>query len=56
MEPNIEEVLDSIVESFDEPFADASAIPNYYLAKETRKFVTVALSGLGGEVLDCCWI
>ncbi len=49
VEPNIEEVLDSIVESFDEPFADASAIPNYYLAKETRKFVTVALSGLGGD-------
>ena len=49
VKPDIEEVTDSIVGCFDEPFADSSAIPNYYLAKETKKIVTVALSGLGGD-------
>lgn len=49
--PNIEELLEKIVPQFDEPFADASAIPNYILSKETRKYVTVALSGLGGDEL-----
>ncbi|MEZ4802632.1 MAG: asparagine synthase (glutamine-hydrolyzing) [Gelidibacter sp.] len=34
---------------FDEPFADASAIPSMLLAKYTRKQVTVALSGDGGD-------
>jgi asparagine synthase (glutamine-hydrolysing) len=34
---------------FDEPFADASAIPSLLLAKKTREHVTVALSGDGGD-------
>lgn len=34
---------------FDEPFADPSAIPLMLLAKYTRKYVTVALSGDGGD-------
>jgi asparagine synthase (glutamine-hydrolysing) len=49
VKPNIEEVIQNIIGGFDEPFADDSAIPNYYIASETRKFVTVALSGLGGD-------
>ena len=49
--PNIEELLEKIIPQFDEPFADASAIPNFILSKETRKYVTVALSGLGGDEL-----
>lgn len=48
---NVEELLEKVVPQFDEPFADASAIPNYILSKETRKYVTVALSGLGGDEL-----
>jgi len=52
VKPEIEEVMDRIICSFDEPFADDSAIPNYYIARETRKHVTVALSGLGGDEMS----
>lgn len=34
---------------YDEPFADASALPSMLLAKHTRQYVTVALSGDGGD-------
>jgi asparagine synthase (glutamine-hydrolysing) len=34
---------------FGEPFGDSSALPTHYLARETRKFVKVALSGDGGD-------
>ena len=47
--PNALEALDDIVWHLDEPFADASAIPTYYVSKMARKKVTVALSGDGGD-------
>lgn len=52
VKPQIEEVLGAIIRAFDEPFADDSAIPNYYIARETRQHVTVALSGLGGDEMS----
>jgi asparagine synthase (glutamine-hydrolysing) len=52
VKPQIDEVMDDIISGFDEPFADDSAIPNFYIARETRKYVTVALSGLGGDEMS----
>lgn len=43
--------LPTIAGVFGEPFADSSALPTHYLARETRKFVKVALSGDGGDEL-----
>jgi asparagine synthase (glutamine-hydrolysing) len=47
--PRLDEVFDTLVEAFDEPFADASAIPTYYVSKAARRQVTVALTGDGGD-------
>lgn len=47
--PNAVEILPTLVEHYGEPYADSSAIPTYYVAKETRKHVTVALNGDGGD-------
>ncbi len=49
VKPNALEVLPELVKHYGEPYADSSAIPTYYVSKETRKFVTVALNGDGGD-------
>lgn len=47
--PDAMEVLPILVEHYGEPYADSSAIPTYYVARETRQHVTVALNGDGGD-------
>jgi asparagine synthase (glutamine-hydrolysing) len=42
-------IVPRIVRQYGEPFADASAIPSFYLAEVTRRHVTVALNGDGGD-------
>jgi asparagine synthase (glutamine-hydrolysing) len=47
--PNALELIPTLVDHYGEPYADSSAIPTYYVARETRKHVTVALNGDGGD-------
>jgi asparagine synthase (glutamine-hydrolysing) len=49
--PDVVDLASVIAHHFDEPFADVSAFPMYWLSTLTRRHVTVALSGDGGDEL-----
>lgn len=49
LEPGGMEIIEQIAWHADEPFADPSALPTWYLSQLTRRHVKVALSGDGGD-------
>lgn len=49
--PEAVDLVETLVWSHDQPFGDSSAIPNYLLSEVTRREVTVALCGDGGDEL-----
>lgn len=51
VEPDAVGALPKLARHFGEPYADYSAVPTYYVSRETRTGVTVALNGDGGDEL-----
>ncbi|MCK4401027.1 asparagine synthase (glutamine-hydrolyzing) [bacterium] len=49
VKPNALDILPKLIWHYNEPFADSSALPTYYVAKMTSQDVTVALNGDGGD-------
>ena len=51
LEADVSSILPRLIATFDEPFADSGAIPNWLVCQETARHVKVAISGLGGDEL-----
>jgi asparagine synthase (glutamine-hydrolysing) len=49
--PDVADLFDTVMDQFDEPFGDASAIPTFLVSQFARQNVTVALSGTGADEL-----
>ena len=49
VQPDAVGVVEKLVWHYDEPFADSSAVPTYYVSQAAREHVTVALAGDGGD-------
>jgi asparagine synthase (glutamine-hydrolysing) len=49
VKPNAVNILPELVWYYNEPYADSSALPTYYLSKLAREYVTVALNGDAGD-------
>ena len=47
--PDAVGIVEKLAWHYDEPFADSSAVPTYYVSKAAREHVTVAISGDGGD-------
>jgi asparagine synthase (glutamine-hydrolysing) len=49
IKPNAVEILPKLVYHYEEPYADASALPTWYLSEATKQHMAVALNGDGGD-------
>jgi asparagine synthase (glutamine-hydrolysing) len=49
VKPDAVDIIPRIVRQYGEPFGDSSAIPSFYVSELTRRHVTVALNGDGGD-------
>ena len=49
VKPKAIEILPQLIYQYEEPYADSSAIPTFYVSKATRQYVKVALNGDGGD-------
>ncbi len=49
VESELIEILPSLIWHYEEPYADSSQLPTFYVSKMTRNYVTVALNGDGGD-------
>lgn len=51
VKPDFINISGMLARHYGQPYADYSAVPTYYISKETRKYVKVALGGDGGDEL-----
>lgn len=49
VKPDVAEILPKLAWHYGEPYSDSSALPSYIVSRETRRHVTVALNGDGGD-------
>jgi asparagine synthase (glutamine-hydrolysing) len=49
LEPRLTETVETLAGSLEEPFGDSSMLPTYFVSSLARKYVTVVLSGDGGD-------
>jgi asparagine synthase (glutamine-hydrolysing) len=49
IEPHTIEMLPQLVYHYEEPYADASALPTWYLSQLTKQYASVAINGDGGD-------